>query len=429
MVRSRMFVRAILIAVGSTVPISAQDLVRSSPQNAPPPALTIDQAVSEALDHNLNILAERFNVKVADTAVLTASLKPNPVVTVNLFRPDQVLVDAGISPYEQVFRMDYVLERGGKRERRVDQATLSKSVTELQLLNTTRNLILDVDGAFVDVQLAKLNLALANDNLRAFNNVVQINTDRVRTGDLSQVELSRSRLAALQFQNDVRQRDTKLRVARNRLSTLIGRGPNGDALDVVGELRKDPQGLEYDALRRQALEARPDLRAVRTDQARSVADLRLQLANGKIDYTLSGEYHRQEGADVRGNSYGVFVSAPLPIFNRNQGEIARAQVQQQQLRTKVQALETDISSEVTNAYAQYSTTREIVDEIERQMLTQAQDVRTTTEYSYRRGEASFVEFLDAVRAYNETMQSYNDARADYARSLHTLDALSGKVNP
>ena len=82
------------------------------------------------------------------------------------------------------------------------------------------------------MQLAKLNLALARDNLEAFNNVVQINTERVRTGDLSQVELSRSRLAALQFQNDVRQQETKLRVARNRLSTLIGRGPNGDALDV-----------------------------------------------------------------------------------------------------------------------------------------------------------------------------------------------------
>jgi cobalt-zinc-cadmium efflux system outer membrane protein len=171
---------------------------------------------------------------------------------------------------------------------------------------------LDVESAFADVQLAQLNLALANDNLQAFDNVVQINAERVRTGDLSQVELSRSRLAALQFQNDVRQRDTKLHMAHNHLSALIGRGPNGDALDVVGELRKDPQAIEYDALLRHALDARPDLRAVHTDQARSVADLRLQLANGKIDYTLSGEYHRQKGTDVQGNSYGVFSASHFP---------------------------------------------------------------------------------------------------------------------
>jgi cobalt-zinc-cadmium efflux system outer membrane protein len=419
---------ALVLSLGSIAAMSAQN-VRPSPQTGSPIPLTIDAAVGEALERNLNLLAERFNVKVADAAVVTASLKPNPVVTASLMRPDAVLVDAGISPYEQVFRTDYVIERGGKRDRRVDQATVAKSVAELQLLNTTRSLVLDVQGAFTDVQLAKLNLALARDNLKAFNDVVQVNTDRVRTGDLSQVELSRSRLAALQFQNDVRQQETKLRVARNRLSTLIGRGPDGDALDVTGDLRKDAQPIDLDTLRRQALASRPDLRAARSDQARSVADLRLQLANGAIDYTVSGEYHRQEGSAVRANSYGVFFSAPLPIFNRNQGEIARARAQEEQLQTRVRAAEAGISTEVANAYAEYSTAREIVDAIEGQMLTQAQSVRTTTEYSYRRGEASFVEFLDAVRAFNETMQSYNEARAGFARSLYTIDSISGRVTP
>jgi cobalt-zinc-cadmium efflux system outer membrane protein len=399
---------------------------------APAPSgalLTIDQAVREARDRNLSLQAERFNVGVAETAVTTASLKPNPVVTVNLMRPDQPLVDAGISANEQVVRTDYVVERGDKRERRVEQAGLAKSVVELQLLNSTRTLTLDVDNAFTDVQLAQLNLALARDNLEAFNNVVQINTERVRIGDLSQVELSRSTLAALQFQNDVRQQETKLRAARNRLSTLIGRGPNGDALDVSADLRRDTQPVDYAEVRRQALEARPDLRAARSDQARSVADLRLQLANRTIDYTVSGEYHRQEGSTIHGNSYGVFFSAPLPIFNRNQGEIARARLQQAQLGARVQAAETDVASELATAYAEYSAARDIVDTIEGQMLARAQDVRTTTEYSYRRGEATFIELLDAVRAFNDTMQGYNEARAAYARSLYALDAISGKVTP
>jgi cobalt-zinc-cadmium efflux system outer membrane protein len=417
MIRGRYLMAAALAALAGAAPLRAQEM------------LTVDQAVREALDHNLNLIAERYNVQVADAAILTASLRPNPVITVSYMHPDESLVDAGISPHEEVFRTDYTIEGGGKRDRRIDQATLAKTVTELQLLNTTRSLILDVQSACTDLQLAKLNLALARDNLTAFNNVVTVNTDRVRTGDLAQVELQRSRLAALQFQNDVRQQETKLQVARNHLSTLIGRGPNGDTLDVAGDLRKDAQPVDYDALSKTALEARPDLRAVRADQARSVADLRLQMANGKIDYTVSGEYHRQQGAEVTGNSYGLFFSVPLPVFNRNQGEVARAGAQREQLQTKAQALEHDISNEVVNAYAQYTAAREIVDTIERQMLTQAQDVRTTTEYSYRRGEASFVEFLDAVRAFNDTMQSYNEARADYARSLYALDSISGKVNP
>jgi len=391
-------------------------------------AITIEQAVSEALDHNLSLLAERYNVTLADAAVITAGLRPNPVITVNAMLPEADLVDAGVATREGAVRTDYVIERGGKRERRIDQATLARSVAELQLLETTRKLVLDVETAYGDVQLAKLNLALAQENLDAFNNVVAVNVERVRTGDLAQVELARSRLAALQFQNDVEQQTAKLAVARTRLENLLGRRTTA-SIDVTGDLRRDVGVLDRQAIRTRALEMRPDLRAARTDQARSVADLRLQLANGKIDYTVSGEYHREQGGGLVGNDYGIFFSAPLPIFNRNQGEIARARSQQQQLEAKTRALEADISTDLDAAFTEYTSARGIVERIESQMLAQARDVRATMEYSYRRGEASLVEFLDAVRAFNDTARSYNEARADYARSLYTLDALSGKVTP
>jgi cobalt-zinc-cadmium efflux system outer membrane protein len=405
---------------------SAATSARAQPRAAD--AITVDQAVSEALDHNLSLLAERYNVTVADAAVITAGLRPNPVVTVNAMLPDTNLVDAGVAVREGVVRTDYVIERGGKRERRIEQATLARSVAELQLLDTTRKLVLDVETACADVLLAKLNLALARENLDAFNNVVAVNVERVRTGDLAQVELARSRLAALQFQNDVEQQTAKLSVARTHLESLLGRRPTA-MIDLIGDLRRDAVVLDREVLRTRALESRPDLRAAKSDQARSVADLRLQLANGKIDYTVSGEYHRQQGGGLVGNDYGIFFSTPLPIFNRNQGEIARAQTQQQQLEAKTRALEADITTDLDSAFTEYTSARSIVERIENNMLAQARDVRTTMEYSYRRGEASLVEFLDAVRAFNDTTRSYNEARADYARSLYTLDALSGKVTP
>src|SRR5215471_6851794 len=392
-------------------------------------AVTITQAVAEAVDHNLSLIAERYNVTVADAAVITAGLRPNPVVTVNAMLPDAELVDAGVATREGAIRTDYVVERGGKRERRLEQATLVRSVAELQLLDTTRKLVLDVESAFSDVQLAKLNLALAQENLSAFNNVVAIDAERVRTGDLAQVELARSRLAALQFQNDVDQQSAKLAAARTRLASLLGRRPAPDAVDVAGDLRRDSATLDREALRVRALEARPDLRAARTDQARSVAELRLQLANGKIDYTISGEYHRMSGGGLQGNDYGVFFSAPLPIFNRNQGEIARAQVQQQQFDAKTKALEAGIRADLEEAFTEYTSARRVVERIENQMLNQARDVRATMEYSYRRGEASLVEFLDAVRTFNDTTRSYNEARADYARSLYSLDSIAGGATP
>ena len=172
---------------------------------------------------------------------------------------------------------------------------------------------------------------------------------------------------------------------------------------------------------------RPDLRAARAEQARSAADLRLQLANRAIDLTVSAEYHRQQAPSLSGNATLLAMSVPLPIFNRNQGEIARTQVQQTQSQARTVALQQQIESELQSAFASYTAARDTLQRIETGMLREAREVRTTMEYSYRRGEASLVEFLDAVRAFNDTMQNYNDARAEHARSLFTLDALSGQA--
>jgi outer membrane protein, heavy metal efflux system len=171
------------------------------------------------------------------------------------------------------------------------------------------------------------------------------------------------------------------------------------------------------------------LQALKRDEARSTADIRLQMAQGKVDFTLSSQYHWQFD-NAKGHSIGLFFSAPLPIFNKNQGEIERARQEQQQIQARIRALEHDIHAEVENAYQQYTATRELLENVERNMLTQARDVRQTIEYSYRRGEATFVDLLDAQRAFNDATQSYNEARADFARSLYLIDSISGKgVNP
>jgi len=201
--------------------------------------------------------------------------------------------------------------------------------------------------------------------------------------------------------------------------------------DVVGELQRDGHPVSLVDLRRQAFELRPDLQALIRDQARSLADLRLQIAQGKIDFTVGAQLHRQYGSALSfpGNSVGFFFSAPLPVFNRNQGEIERVRQEQRQIETRIKALQTDIRNEVENAHLQYMTASNLLRRIEKDMLQQARDVRQTTEYSYRRGEASLVEFLDAQRAFNDARQSANDARADFARSLYALDSIGGGPLP
>jgi cobalt-zinc-cadmium efflux system outer membrane protein len=386
-------------------------------------SITLDQAVKEAIDKNLNLLAEKYNISIADARILQAGLRPNPVFTYgqdyqNVFGTG-VTNENNAGPPEWNTRVDFVLERGGKRERRVEVAQAQKSVAEYQLLNTIRQLTLDVQSAFVDAQAARDSLTLAKDNLQKLQDVVTVNEARVKSGDLAEVELMRTRLAAQQFDNSVRQAELRVRTSLSRLLLLMGRPAAPDGLEVAGSLREDRPVVSLDTVRDAAFAHRPDLLALARDQARSQADIRLQIAQGKSDFDFGTMYHNQYGY-ASGHTMGFFLSAPIPLWNRNQGEIARAQREQEQLGTRVRAMQAQIGSEAQTAYEQYSTSRVLVDRIEQNMLAQALQVRDTTEYSY----------LDAERALNDAVQSYNDARADYARNLYLLEAVSGQgVNP
>ena len=410
----------ILLLGLTALTVSAQQL---------PDRVTILQAVQEAVDHNLNLLSERYNISIADARIITARLRPNPVVTGGIDYIDflgQFTPDKNVGPTEYNLRTDFILERGGKRERRIEVAKDAREVAQLQLLNATRSLVLDVQNAFVDVLQANDNLTLARENLAAFQSIVDVNTNRVRAGDLAKVELTRTQVARIQFQSAVRQAESKLRVATNKIQTLMGRAMPSPTFTVEGELRRDTDPVVLETVNAQALELRPDLQALRKDQARSQAEIRNQIAQGKVDLTVSSMFHRQF-YNGTSDTLGFFVSAPLPVFNKNQGEIERARQEQRQILARIKAAEAGVQDEVRNAWIAHNTSRELLTSIERDLLDQARDVRATMEYSYRRGEASLVEFLDAQRAFNDARQSYNDARADFARSLYTIDSISGKA--
>lgn len=409
--------------------VSCRAQTPTSPSENVPP-LTLNQSISEALDKNLDLIAARYDVPIAQARIITARLRPNPIFS---FEAGHLIYpitpgfnkDNAAGPNEFAIRTDFVLERGGKRDRRIEVAEAERSFAELQVLNTVRTIVLGVETAFVDILQAKANLDLARDSLRAFDDVVTVNTVRVKNGDLAEVELIRSQVAQLQFENTVRQAQLQVQTARARLQVLLGRGISDPLVDASGEMRRDTVSLDVTGLRARSFAQRPDLLALRRDQIRSQAELRLQLAEGKVDYTIGTEYRRQQGASAYGNLLGFFFSANLPVFNRNQGEIERATQEQSQVGAKVRALETAVQNDVQIAYLQYANALVSLNRVEGALLQRATDVRQITEFSYRRGEASFLEFLDAQRAYNETMQLYNEARGEFARSLYGIDAATG----
>ncbi len=391
--------------------------------------VNLDQAIQEALAKNLTLAAEKLNVGVAEAREITARLKPNPVLTVsgqslNLLGADYS-PNTPLGPNQLNIHTDFPIERGHKREERIAVAKQEKSLVELGVREVMRQVIASVQSAFVDVQQAKESLKLAQENLKSLDSVVAINEARLKSGDLAQVELDRSRVAALQYRAAALQAGLQLDQARTQLQQIMGRRQKLPDFDVAAEARSGPVAESPEQLIRIALTRRPDYLADQQTQARSRADLRLQLANGKVDYTIGTEYTRQSAWGISGNSLGLYFSVPLRIFNKNQGEIARAQREILLAGARAEALESAIQTEVERAYRQYTVSRQLLISVEADMITKAKSVRDTTDYSYRRGEASLVEFLDAQRAFNDAMQTVNDARANYSRSLYLIDTVSG----
>jgi outer membrane protein, heavy metal efflux system len=402
------------------------------PANTVPSVITVDQAVGEALQNNLELFAQRAELTIAEARLIAARLRPNPVLSLSGEYLD--VLGTGFSeingggPTEISSRVDFPIERCGKRQLRVATANYAKEIAEARLLNAVRKLKLDVTLSSIDVIQAKASLALATDNLRTFEELVRTNSVRVKAGAISPLDLTRSQVAMLQFRSNVKRAELELLTAKTKLQNLLGRRFPVDDFDVLGDLKAPLHtfGLELDTLQRAAVDARPDIRALDLDQARSQSELRLQLAQGKVDYIWGTEYRRQQGVNGKSNTLGFFLSLPLPVFNRNQGEIARVRAEQEQLLRQMEALKAQVQTEVKMAFQEFRSSRELVESIETDLLKPAEQARDTSAYVYRSGASSLIEFLDAQRAFNETMQSYHEAQAAYRRALTQLNATIGK---
>jgi len=392
--------------------------------------ISVTAAVDEALQHNLTLLAARSNLTVAEAQMLGARLRPNPVLS---FSGDHLdLLGTGFDasnnggPPEVAWRLDMPLERGGKRDARIALASVARTAAQAQFLDAIRTLRQDVTLACIDLMAAQATRRVVGDTLRSYEDLARVNRARLAAGAIAPLEATRSNVAMLQFRANVVRADLDVAAAAARLRVLLGRSA-ADPLEIADTLadRDVLAPPDETALEALAVQARPDLHSLQLAEARSVADLRLQEALGRVDYVVGAEYRRQQGIAGRSNSLGVFFSTPLPFSNRNQGEIARAGAEREQAERQIAARRAQVLADVRTALHEYVTTRGLVASIEHDLLTPAAQARDTSLYTYRAGGTTLLEVLDAQRAFNDVIQSYVDAQAGLRRASARLNAAVG----
>ena len=407
-----------------------------SGQTTPAPVtVTLDQAIQMALQHNHNLLAARTTIQQNEAQEVTANLRPNPTLFTDweylpLSNTNQSLgmslPDYLHNSTEGDIGLSYLFERGRKRQHRLKAAQDATAVTRSQVRDNERNLSLQVGQLFINVQLAQSTLDLALQDLKSFSTTVDIGEKQFKAGGISENDYLKIKLQLLQFQQDVQQAQLAKVQALSDLRQLIGYESVPGNYDVAGAFDYQPLPLALADLQTKALDNRPDLRAAILGVTAADSQIELAKADGKVDVTASSNY-----SHVNSISAATFaVSVPLPFFNRNQGEIARTKhvlTQAQQLQAAARG---QVMTDVRDAYEALQTSDQIAQYYRSSYLEVAQKSRDISEYSYHRGAASLLDFLDAERSFRATQLAWRQAIAAYLAALEQLrDAVGTRSLP
>jgi cobalt-zinc-cadmium efflux system outer membrane protein len=295
------------------------------------------------------------------------------------------------------------------------------AVTSSQVADDERTLTFQVASQFINVQLAESTLDLAQDNLKSYQNTLDISEIRYRSGAISQDDYLKVKLQLLQFQSDFAQAQLAKLQALSDLRILLGFEAVPANYDVAGPFEYEPVNASLEDLQMKALQNRPDLRAAQQGVSSAQSQYELQRAIGKQDLTVQANYTHVNGI----NGMSFYTSIPLPIFNRNQGEIARTRYAIVQSQESEKAAGEHVMTDVYDAYWALRSNDQVVQLYRSGYLTEAQADRDIAEYAYQRGAASLIDFLDAERSYRTTQRAYRQTLASYLLALEQLREAIG----
>lgn len=423
------------VRVGMTIALAATlataAAAQTQPQPGPPPVatLTMDDAVRLALERNQSLRAQRLTIDESKADELTASLKPNytlsagadgfPVFTPSLMNRDFF---ANVTQYSA--SVDHVFERGDKRDKRILTAKDTTDVTTKTVADAERQLRFQTQQAFVSVLLAKSALSLAQQDVQGFSQTVETSRTRVAAGDLAEGDFLKISLQKLQFDQDVSAAELALVQSKATLRQLVGYETVLEDFDVVGDLAHTKITVTLESLKQVALASRPDLLAAQSGLTLATDQVALEVGNRARNIDGSLNYVRNGFGPV--GTLGAGISFDLPFGDRNQGNIAHAQIAVEQARQTEAATRAIVLTDVTSAFAQYQTNEKVLALYESGYLDQATQSLDIARYVFNRGAGSLLDLLDAERTYRSIQLTYRQALAAYLASVFQLNFVVGR---
>jgi cobalt-zinc-cadmium efflux system outer membrane protein len=408
---------AILIAAGRAQTLPAQK------------ALTWQELRERFEATNPTLRAGQLNIDEARANEITAYLRPNPDLTVALDQFDPFPDILGPYPWRPLSGVlpsvssSYLHERKHKRELRRESAQKATMIAVSQQADLERTLLFNLHNAFVQTLQAKAILALASENLGYYDHLLNLSSERFKAGDIAQVDLDRLELQRVQYETDVQTAEVNLRTAKIQLLQLLNDRSPVEQFDVTGPFDVPERTAPLEEFRQMAIDTRPDLKAAVQSVDKAQTDHRLAIANGSTDPTFGIDFARNPPIPVY---FGMNVSIPLRIFDRNQGEKVRTQLditRNERLRDAAQA---QVFSDVDSAYATLNSNLILLRSYKAKYLQQALRVRDTVTFSYQHGGASLLDFLQAQQDYRSVQVNYLNLVGSFLTAANQMNLAVGR---
>jgi outer membrane protein, heavy metal efflux system len=404
-------------------------------QSGAPARITLDEAIQLALLHNHNLLAARSTILQNQADEKTANLRPNP----SLFADWEYLplgspakqnpgVYGGRSTADYLhdntegdIGLSYLIERGKKRQHRLQAAKDITAQTRSLVADNERTLTLAVATSFVNVQLAESTIELADADLKSFRQTVDLAELRYKKGAISEDDFLKIKLQLLQFETDYQQSQLARTQALSDLRQLLGYESVAPDYDVAGEFDYQPLKGNVEDFQAKAILNRPDLRAAQQGITAARSQYEVQRTVAKPDVTVQGNYSHVNAI----HAATFYASIPLTIFNRNQGNIEHTRIAITQAQEQEKAASGQVMTDVRDAYEGLRESERIVQFYRSGYLDVAQKDRDISEYAYKRGAVSLLDFLDAERSYRATQLAFRQSVAAYLFALEQLREAVG----
>ncbi len=389
-------------------------------------ALTWQEVRDKFEAANPTLRAGQIGIDESRAQEVTANLRPNPNLTVIADQIDPFNGGPSHGPFAYLLTsggVSYLWERQHKRGLRLESAQKATAVVTSGEADLERNLLFNLRGAFVATLQEKAILDLARENLAYYDHVLDVNRERYKAGGIAQVDLKRLELQRVQYLSDLQTAEVNLRIAKIQLLMLLNDQTPVEQFDVIGPFDFAEQIPLLNDVRQAALDTRPDLRAALQSVDKAKTDHRLAVANGSTDPVLGFDVGRNPPID---QYVGFSVSIPLRIFDRNQGEKRRTQLDIDRNDRLAAAARAQVFNDVDSAYATVNSTVILLKPYKDQYLEEASSVRDTISFSYQHGAASLLDFLNAQADYRSVQVNYLNLVASYLNAASQMNLAVGR---